>query len=207
MSTEESRVATELRFELPAFEPDATLVEQLSALAVAPTKANLARKRIPKRAAAGVFAGLLLASGTAYAAHEQIEPVLNSIVGGNRPEMPRAPQPSMPPTGSGAATSNQPSPAGGASKGGDRLGQRDGGAANGEDQQPSSGETELPPGSDGGAQSTTSSSADSSGSPSDTSSPGETTSTSDGGGSSSGSGTSGSDGGSSGSLDGSSTGQ
>lgn len=207
MSTEDSRLAAELRFELPAFEPDGTLLDQLSALAVAPSTATHAGKRIPKRAAAGAFVGLLLASGTAYAAHEQIEPVLNSIVGDNRPEMPRAPHPSMPPTGSGAATSNQPSPAGGASKGGGRLGQRDGGAAKGEDQQPSSGETQQPSGADGGAQTTTSISADSSGPPSDTSSPGETTSPSDGGGSSSGSGTSGSDSGSSGSLDGSSTGQ
>lgn len=208
MSTLDSRLATELRFGPPVLEPSRTLLEQLSALATASATAKPARRRSPKRAAAGMFAGLLLASGTAYAAHEQIEPVLSSIVGESRPAVPKAPHPSVSPARPGDTTSARLSPAGQSSKAvSARRSRPHSASAIGEDQQPSSGETQQPLGSDAGTlDPTTRGSGDSGVSLSGTSTPGETASTSDAG-SSSGGGTSAPEGGSLGSLDGPSAGQ
>lgn len=97
MVTQDPRLSAELRFEFRPFEPGAVLVEQLSALAIVPAMGAVASRRFSKRAAAGLFAGVLLASGTAYAARDHI-PVLNSIVGESHHRAPVVPRPDPSPT-------------------------------------------------------------------------------------------------------------
>lgn len=105
MSSKDPSMSAELRFDLPEFEPDAVLVEQLSLLAAAPSATGVPTRRLSRRAAAGVFAGLLLASGTAYAARGHITPVFNAVIGhGSHHRAHPIPEPSASPTPSDATT-------------------------------------------------------------------------------------------------------
>lgn len=92
MVTADPRLAAELRFDLREFEPGTVLVEQLSILAASPAVGTSTGKRFSRRAAAGLFAGVLVASGTAYAARDEIVPALNTIIGHSQRQAPVAPR-------------------------------------------------------------------------------------------------------------------
>lgn len=98
MSSKDLSLSAELRFDLPEFEPTPVLVEQLSLLAAAPAPSASPTRRFSRRAVAGVFAGLLLASGTAYAARGHIAPVFDAVIGhGAQDPAHPTPPPSTPP--------------------------------------------------------------------------------------------------------------
>jgi len=138
MLTQDPRLAAELRFDTRELEPSSVLVEQLSVLAVTPGSGTPVGRRFSRRAAAGVFAGLLLASGTAYAARDQIAPAWHSIVGQSHHEAPPKPKPSVPPQGTDQHPQS-PAPAVGTKAGDGSQGQQDTPARPSQGQQPDGG--------------------------------------------------------------------
>src|SRR5690348_5233687 len=113
MPTTDPQTAAELRFDLPTFEPGTVLLEQLSMLATAPTTGARLGRRFSRRAVAGFFAGLVLASSTAYAARDQIVPTFDSIIGHGQHHTTVVPRPHVSPgpsvPGNASSGGTQPS--------------------------------------------------------------------------------------------------